>query len=93
MKQGTSALAIVLTAAMGAAGIGDAAGNPFTMNTLAQGYKVAAADIAQDGRSNEGKSGTKEEAKPRVGKDTAIKDGKAKDGKCGDGKCGSKKSK
>jgi uncharacterized low-complexity protein len=93
VKQGTSALTIVLTAAMGAAGIGDAAGNSFTMNTLPQGYKVAAANMAQDGKSNEDKSGTKQEAKPQVGKDTAIKDAKAKDGKCGEGKCGSKKSK
>jgi len=77
MKSSTSTLALVLTASLGGA-VAHAAGNPFALNPLSQGYGVAAADKAQDGKCGEGKCGAKKEVK-------------TKDGKCGDGKCGSKK--
>ena len=78
MKAGKTTLTLALTAAIGAAGIAHAAGNPFALNALSQGYMVAAADKAQDGKCGEGKCG-------------GAKETKAKDGKCGEGKCGGKK--
>ncbi len=91
MKPSTSTLAIALTAVIGAAGIAHAAGSPFALNTLSQGYKVAAAEKTQDGKCGEGKCGAKKETKTQDAKGTATKDVKAKEGKCGEGKCGSKK--
>lgn len=79
MNSSKITLTLALTAAIGAAGITHAAGNPFALNALSQGYMVAAADDkAQDGKCGEGKCGAKKETK-------------AKDGKCGEGKCGGKK--
>lgn len=83
MKTSTSSFALVLTAAIGAAGVAHAAGNPFALNPLSQGYSVAAADKAQDGKCGEGKGGATKAAKTQEGKTPAIKDAKAKDGKCG----------
>lgn len=93
MKTNTTTLTLALTAAIGAAGIAHAAGNPFALNALSQGYQLAAADKVQDG-----KCGDKKETKAQDGKCGGAKDmnatetkAKAKDGKCGEGKCGAKK--
>ncbi len=50
MKTNTTTLALARTAAIGAAGIAHAAGNPFALNTLSQCYQLAAADKVQDGK-------------------------------------------
>ena len=93
MKTNTTTLALALTAAIGMTGTAHAAGNPFALNALPQGYQLAAADKVQDG-----KCGDKKETKAQDGKCGGAKDmnatetkAKAKDGKCGEGKCGAKK--
>ncbi len=93
MKTNTTTLALALTTAIGMTGIAHAAGNPFALNALTQGYQVATADKVQDG-----KCGDKKEAKAQDGKCGGAKDMKAtetkvkaKDGKCGEGKCGANK--
>ena len=97
MKASKTTLTLALTAVVGAAGIAHAAGNPFALNALPQGYMVAAADKAQDGKCGEGKcGGTKKDAKAQdgkcgEGKCGGAKETKAKEGKCGEGKCGGKK--
>jgi uncharacterized low-complexity protein len=96
MKASKTTLTLALTAAIGTAGIAYAAGNPFALNVLSQGYMVAAADKAQEGKCGEGKCGAKKDAKAKdgkcgEGKCGGAKDAKAKDGKCGEGKCGGKK--
>lgn len=54
------------------------AANPFSADTLQNGYQVAQADIkAKDGKCGEGKCGAD----------------KKKDGKCGEGKCGGEEKK
>ncbi|MCP5278429.1 MAG: hypothetical protein H6935_08700 [Thiobacillus sp.] len=91
----TLALGAALTAAIGTAGLAQAAGNPFAMQGLSSGYMVAAADKAKDGKCGEGKCGGSKDAKAKDGKCGEGKCGgskaKAKDGKCGEGKCGGKK--
>jgi uncharacterized low-complexity protein len=83
-----TSLTLVLTAALGAAGVTHAAGNPFAMESLSQGYLVAAAD----GKAPEGKCGA-DKAKTAEGKCGGDKaQTKAKDGKCGEGKCGANKA-
>jgi len=82
MKASTTTFTLALSAAIGAAGIAHAAGNPFALNALSQGYMVAAADKAQDGKCG----GAKNDAKA-MGE--GMKDAKAKDG---EGKCGGAKS-
>ena len=94
MKKSTATLTLALTAAVGTAGIAYAAGNPFALNDLSQGYQVAQAATAekvQDGKCGEGKCGaTKAKADDaKVKADNA----KVKDGKCGEGKCGAPKKK
>ena len=96
MKASKITLSLALTAAIGAAGIAHAAGNPFSLNTLPQGYMVAAADKAQDGKCGEGKCGAKKDTKAKDGKCGEGKcgggeGGQGRDGKCGEGKCGGKK--
>jgi uncharacterized low-complexity protein len=97
MKASKATLTLALTAAIGAAGIAHAAGNPFALNALSQGYMVAAADKAQDGKCGEGKcGGAKKDVKAKdgkcgEGKCGGAKETKAKDGKCGEGKCGGTK--
>jgi uncharacterized low-complexity protein len=96
MKASKTTLTLALTAAIGVAGIAHAAGNPFALNALPQGYMVAAADKAQDGKCGEGKCGAKKDTKAKdgkcgEGKCGGAKEPKAKDGKCGEGKCGGKK--
>jgi uncharacterized low-complexity protein len=101
MNANKTTLALALT--LGAVGMAHAA-TPFAMQPLSQGYMVAAADKAMDGKCGEGKCGGSKAAKVQDGKcgsDAAkMADGKcgadksmakAKDGKCGEGKCGSKK--
>lgn len=53
MNAPKTTLALALTAAIGAAGIAHAAGNPFAMQSLNRGYMVAAADD----KAMEGKCG------------------------------------
>jgi uncharacterized low-complexity protein len=91
MKSSKATLTLALTAAIGTAGMAHAAGNPFALNALSQGYMVAAADKAQDGKCGEGKCGAKQDAKAKDGKCGGATETKAKDGKCGEGKCGGKK--
>lgn len=98
MKASKTSLTLALTAVISTAGMAHAAGNPFALNALSQGYMVAAADKAQDGKCGEGKcGGAKKEVKSKDGKCGEGKCGgakeevKAKDGKCGEGKCGGKK--
>lgn len=96
MKASKTTLTLALTAVISTTGMAHAAGNPFALNALSQGYMVAAADKAQDGKCGEGKCGAKSGAKAKdgkcgEGKCGGAKDIKAKDGKCGEGKCGGKK--
>jgi uncharacterized low-complexity protein len=91
MKASKATLTLALTAAIGAAGIAHAAGSPFALTALSQGYMVAAADKAQDGKCGEGKCGGKKDVKAQDGKCGGAKETKAKDGKCGEGKCGGAK--
>ncbi len=98
MKSSTTTLALVLTATMGTTGIAHAAGNPFALNTLSQGYQLAAADKAMEGKCGEAKNAGQKDAKAQDGKcggskNSQATDTKAKDGKCGEGKCGAKKNK
>lgn len=102
MKTRTATLTLALTAALGTAGFAYAAnGNPFALNDLSQGYQVAQAEKAKDGKCGEGKCGATKAAeapaatavKAKVGKSSGTKttpsaDPKAKEGKCGEGKCG-----
>lgn len=78
MKASKATLTLALTAALGSGGIAHAAGNPFALNALSQGYMVAAADKAKEGKCGEGKCG-------------GASNAKTKEGKCGEGKCGGKK--
>tara|TARA_R110002049_G_scaffold273438_1_gene451175 strand:+ start:321 stop:512 length:192 start_codon:yes stop_codon:yes gene_type:complete len=58
MKTRTTTLTLALTAAIGTAGIAYAAeSNPFALNDLSQGYQVAQAEKAKDGKCGEGKCG------------------------------------
>ncbi len=90
MNATKTTLTLALTAAIGAAGIAHAAGNPFAMQSLRGGYLVAAADD----KAMEGKCGG-DKAKAMEGKcgGDKAKASKAKDGKCGEGKCGANKAK
>lgn len=88
MYASKTSLTLALTAALGAAGIAHAAGNPFAMQSLSQGYLVADAhDKTAEGKCGGNKA---KEGKCAGNKTTAAK---AKDGKCGEGKCGAKKVK
>ncbi|MDP1862529.1 MAG: hypothetical protein Q8K52_01320 [Thiobacillus sp.] len=85
MKTRTATLTFALTAALGTAGVAYAAnGNPFALNDLSQGYQIAQAEKAKDGKCGEGKCGATKTSK--------ATDAKAKDGKCGEGKCGGTKN-
>ena len=85
MKTRTTTLTLALTAAIGTAGIAYAAeSNHFALNDLSQGYQVAQAEKAKDGKCGEGKCGASK---------TKATETKAKDGKCGEGKCGASKKK
>ncbi|KVW94191.1 hypothetical protein [Thiobacillus denitrificans] len=91
MNSSKITLTLALTAAIGAAGIAHAAGNPFALNALSQGYMVAAADKAQDGKCGASKNAKVQDGQCGGAKDAKAKDTKAKDGKCGEGKCGATK--
>ncbi len=100
MKSNQTTLALALTAAIGTAGLAHAAGNPFALNDLSQGYQVAQAEKAKEGKCGEGKCGGKKDMKAQEGKCGEGKCGgakateaKAKEGKCGEGKCGGAKKK
>ena len=94
IKKSTLSLALggVFVASMAASSIASAAQSPFAMASLDNGYMVAQADKAKEGKCGEGKCGG---AKAKDGKmDDKAKAGdkaKAKDGKCGEGKCGGAK--
>jgi uncharacterized low-complexity protein len=96
MKASKTTLTLALTAAIGAAGIAQAASsNPFAMQSLNNGYMVASADAkSMEGKCGEGKCGGNK-AKAKEGKCGEGKCGgskaKAKEGKCGEGKCGGSK--
>jgi len=91
MNASNTTLTLALTAAIGVAGNANAAGNPFAMQPLSQGYQVAAADD----KAMEGKCGGKKEMEGKCGGDKAKAGTKAKtqEGKCGEGKCGGSKAK
>lgn len=84
------ALGGVLAASVAASSVA-AAENPFAMASLDKGYMIAAADMSQDGKMQNGKS--KEKAKDAVAEadKKPMKDSKMQDGKCGEGKCGAAK--
>lgn len=85
MNTTKTAITLALTAALSSAGVVQANGNPFGMQTLDQGYQVAEADT----KTPEGKCGANKAGEGKCG---ANKDAtKAKDGKCGEGKCGANK--
>jgi uncharacterized low-complexity protein len=99
MNTSKTAVTLALTAALGSSGVALAGDNPFSMQTLGQGYQVAEADTkmpegkcgAMKGeaaggdmdKAKEGKCGDKAESKAEA---------KARDGKCGEGKCGANKT-
>jgi uncharacterized low-complexity protein len=91
MKTNTTTLALALTTAIGMTGFAHAAGNPFALNTLTQGYQVAAADKVQDGKCGDKKEAKTQDGKCGGAKDMNATETKAKDGKCGEGKCGANK--
>ena len=86
MKTNTTTLALALTTAIGMTGFTHAAGNPFALNALTQGYQVAAANKVQDG-----KCGDKKETKTQDGKCGGAKDMKTTETKAKEGKCGANK--
>lgn len=96
MKTRTATLTLAFTAAIGTASIAYAAnGNPFALNSLSQGYQVAAAEKSKDGKCGEGKCGATKKSAPTDAQVIKAKaaEPKAKDGKCGEGKCGATKKK
>jgi uncharacterized low-complexity protein len=94
MNTRKSGLTLALTAAIGVAGMAQASGNPFAMQSLQQGYQVAAADDkVMEGKCGgakgmEGKCGGAKDANDKAGAKA-----KSKEGKCGEGKCGGSKAK
>jgi uncharacterized low-complexity protein len=77
------------------AGIANAAGNPFGMSDLQNGYQVAMSSKPAEGKCGEGKcGGDKSKKEGKCGGDKSKKEGKCggdkskKEGKCGEGKCG-----
>jgi len=86
MNTNATTLTLALTTAMtfGAASAAHAA-SPFAMQPLAQGYMVAAADKAMEGKCGGN-------AKAEEGKCGGKKSAKTKEGKCGEGKCGGNKA-
>lgn len=96
----TSTLVIALATTIGGIGVAHAsATNPFSMQSLSNGYMLAAAGKSSEGKCGEGKCGGAPKAAPSKGKKNATTDTsntnkesvKAKDGKCGEGKCGGSK--
>lgn len=96
----TSTLVIALATTIGSLGVAHASTtNPFAMQSLTNGYMLAAAGKASEGKCGEGKCGGAPKATPNKGKSNASTDTsksnkdsvKAKDGKCGEGKCGGSK--
>ena len=91
------ALGSVFVATVAASSVAGAAQSPFAMASLDNGYMVAAADKAKEGKCGEGKCGATKAKEGKCGGDKA-KEGKCggdkakmKDGKCGEGKCGGTK--
>lgn len=91
MNTNTTTIALALTAAIGMTGVAHAAGNPFSLNALTQGYQVADTDKVQDGKCGDKKEAKAQDGKCGGAKDMNATETKAKDGKCGEGKCGAKK--
>ena len=80
-----SAFAISLSVAPAAS----AAGNPFALDSLQAGYRVADADEKKtDGKCGEGKCGA---TKHMSQTDREANAKMIKEGKCGEGKCGGDK--
>ena len=71
--------------------------NPFKLESLQNGYQIAAADKSKDGKCGEGQcGGAKKDKDGACGGDKKDKEGacggdKKKEGKCGEGKCGGNK--
>jgi len=92
----TLALTAAIGAAAGLAGYAQAAGNPFAMQSLNNGYQVAAADnTSTTGKAKSGKCGS---GKCGANKAKVKAKAKAMEGKCGgdkakarEGKCGGSK--
>ena len=109
IKKSTLSIALgsVFVASMAVSSVASAAQNPFAMASLDNGYMVAQADKAKEGKCGEGKCGgdkAKAGDKAKEGKcggdkakegkcggDKAKAGDKAKEGKCGEGKCGGAK--
>jgi uncharacterized low-complexity protein len=93
------ALGSVFVASMAASSVASATQSPFAMASLDNGYMVAQADKAKEGKCGEGKCGATKAKEGKCGGDKAkAKEGKCggdkakmKDGKCGEGKCGATK--
>ena len=93
------ALGSVFVATVAASSGASAAQSPFAMASLDNGYMVAQADKAKEGKCGEGKCGaSKAKAKEGMCGGAKAKEGmcggdkvKMKDGKCGEGKCGGTK--
>ncbi len=75
-----------VVAGLAAMPIANAASNPFQMNDLDSGYKVA--EKGKEGKCGEGKCGEGKKGKKEGKCGGEMKKG-AKDGNCGEGKCGS----
>jgi len=98
MNTSKTAVTLALTAALGSSGVALAGDNPFGMQTLGQGYRVAEADAKMPegkcgARQGEAAGGEMDKAKEGTCGDKGKAQAKAKDGKCGEGKCGANKAK
>ncbi|MFB1489139.1 MULTISPECIES: low-complexity protein [unclassified Thiocapsa] len=90
----TPAAALVgaaLVGSLGAFGLAQAAGNPFTAQSLDAGYMLLA-EAGTEGKCGEGKCGADKEKEGKCGEGKCGAD-KEKEGKCGEGKCGADKAK
>lgn len=90
--------------AISLAATGSAVGNPFSLDSLETGYRVAGADEKKaEGKCGEGKCGATKhmsqadrEANAKMVKEGKCGEGKCgvknlTEGKCGEGKCGARK--
>ena len=94
MNAKKSALTLAIGSAFAvsiAAPVAHAENNPFGMQALKNGYMVAEADMAKDGKAMEGKCGGKKEEAMKAKDGKCGNKAKMKDGKCGEGKCGAAK--
>lgn len=83
MKKHTLASFTIGSALAIAAAQSSAESNPFSAQTLGNGYEIASLDKHAEGKCGEGKCGGEMKEKPK--KDA---EGKCGEGKCGEGQCG-----